>query len=193
MEITPYTTYVDYLALKFHFTNKDYDYHLFNGKVKAKYSNFDKRSDKYFFEKLSKKKYCHEVLLSSLSNDPERWIGDIAEDEESYKKWKKIIKSLEYTFSEDIKKMDFSDLNSNFKVINGEYPKLLELYNQGEIHKETLIILNYIFKFTNHWNNDINDKLIWPKIYFNLRKYSSFLDIDQYKYKELFKKTFQKY
>lgn len=193
MEITPYTCFLDYLALKTHFTSETYDYHRYNGKVNIKYSVYDKRHDKFFFEKLSKKNNCHDLLLASISDDPEKWIGDIVDDEESYKKWKKTIQSMEYTFTEDIKKMDFSDLNLNFKVKNGEYPKLLELYNQGDIHKETLIILNYIFKFTKHWNNSIKDTIIWPKIYFNMKKYSSFLNIDEYKYKELFKKHFKNY
>lgn len=193
MSDSPYEVYMDYLALKLHFSDKSYDYRKYGGKLPAKYSTYSNRHDKTFFEKLSKKQNCHEILLASLSNDPDMWIGDIVENDEVYKKWKRIQKSMDYIFTEDIKKLDFSDLNSNFVVVNGEYPKLLEMYQHGEIHKETLIILNYIFKFTNNWNKNISDTIVWPKIYLNLKKYSSFMNVNPAKYKELFKKHFEKY
>ena len=42
-----------YLAVKNHFTS-DYDYHKYGGRVTAKLESFTKRSDRYFFHKLSK-------------------------------------------------------------------------------------------------------------------------------------------
>jgi hypothetical protein len=190
VEKTPYTTYVDYVAMKRHFSDDSYDYFKYHGKVNIKFSTYDKRSDKYYFEKLSKLENSKEILLSFLSKNPDTWIGDIVDDLSKYKEWKKVISSLEYTFTEDIKKLDYSDFESNFRVTNGEYPPLLQLFQKDKIHKETLIILNTLFKFMGHWNKNIDDSLVWPSIYFNLKKYSAFINIDRYKYMELFKRQF---
>ncbi len=40
-----FKTYVDYLALKRHFTTKTYDYHKYNGKVKVSFEAFQTRKD----------------------------------------------------------------------------------------------------------------------------------------------------
>jgi len=47
-----FDVYKTYLAIKNHFTT-DYDYVKYGGKVTAKLETFTKRSDRYFFHKLS--------------------------------------------------------------------------------------------------------------------------------------------
>jgi len=49
LKVTPYQVYTEYLALKSHFTNKNYDYFKYNKKVRATLTSFNRRKDKYFF------------------------------------------------------------------------------------------------------------------------------------------------
>lgn len=179
---TPYDCYIDYLALKNHFTVDNYDYFRYNGKVKSKYSSFENRRDRYYFEKLSRKKNPHLILLSNIQDDPDRWIGDIVSNEENYLKWKKRNTNQLYNFCEEIKTL-FPNIEEKFEV-KGDYPELLKLMQQGQISKETVIILNEILRFTSYWNKKIKDEIVWPKIFFNLKKYSAFLNVDRYKYKD---------
>ena len=45
-------TYVVYMALKLHFTSKNYDYFRSNGRVKVNPETFYKRNDRWLFTKI---------------------------------------------------------------------------------------------------------------------------------------------
>ena len=55
MKVTPFETYQSYLSMKSHFTNRKYDFFRYGGKSRATMSSFNKRKDKYWFEKTSRK------------------------------------------------------------------------------------------------------------------------------------------
>lgn len=70
-----FKVYIDYLALKLHFTSDKYDYHRSNGKTRASYDSYRTRKDVFYFYKLSKRKDYHEVMLANLLKNPNLWIG----------------------------------------------------------------------------------------------------------------------
>ena len=51
MKVTPFETYQSYLSMKNHFTNRKYDFFRYGGKSSATVTSFNKRKDKYWFEK----------------------------------------------------------------------------------------------------------------------------------------------
>jgi hypothetical protein len=51
LKMSAFEVYKDYLALKNHFSNKNYDYFKYKGKVRTSIDSFNKRKDKIFFEK----------------------------------------------------------------------------------------------------------------------------------------------
>ena len=53
MIVTPFEVYQNYLSLKSHFTNPKYDYFKYNKKVRATITSFNRRKDRYFFERTS--------------------------------------------------------------------------------------------------------------------------------------------
>ena len=55
MIVTPFETYQHYLSLKNHFTNPKYDFFKYGAKTRASVTSFNKRKDKYWFEKTSRK------------------------------------------------------------------------------------------------------------------------------------------
>ena len=68
MKVTPFETYQTYLSMKSHFTNRKYDFFKYGGKSRATMSSFNKRKDKYWFEKTSRKYSDEEVLNFLLAN-----------------------------------------------------------------------------------------------------------------------------
>lgn len=190
----PFEAYKTYMALKRHF-NSDYDYFKYNGKVNVKYETFDKKKDKYFYQKLSKKQDITGLIISSLLNstDGNIWIRDILsqETENNYYKWKKKIESLTYQFKNDINKLD-EDFDSNLLVKEGQYPNLLKLYIGGEINIETLIIIDDLLNIFKYWNKNISDNVFWPSIYRKCIKYKPFLQFDSNKYKNIIVDKFRK-
>ena len=66
-KVTPFETYQAYLGMKSHFTNPKYDFFRYGGKSRATMSSFNKRKDKYWFEKTSRKYSDQEVIDFLLS------------------------------------------------------------------------------------------------------------------------------
>ncbi len=68
MTVTPFETYQHYLSLKNHFTNPKYDFFKYGAKTRASMASFNKRRDKYWFEKTSRKYSDKEVVDFLVSN-----------------------------------------------------------------------------------------------------------------------------
>jgi hypothetical protein len=183
-----FNVYIDYLAIKRHFTNKSYDYHKYNGKVKASFESFQTRNDAFFFYKLSKKLESRDIILSNILHNQNVWIREITEEkgDEIYKDWKKRIDGLTYQFQQDLKVID-EDYKSNFIVTNGQHPKLVSLFLQRKISLETFTILTNLSNVFEYWDKNIVDKIVaYDKILLS-RKYFKFLDIDQKKFSQIIK------
>ena len=95
-----FNLYVNYLAIKKHFTTDSYNYHKYNGKIRASFDKFVTRPDVYFFFKLSKMDSPQDVLLANMIANPNSWIRDIVEEtgERNYIEWRKRMDSLSYIY-----------------------------------------------------------------------------------------------
>jgi hypothetical protein len=183
-----FRSYIEYLALKRHFTTKSYDYHKYNGKVKASFDAFQTRRDVFFFYKLSKNPDRHELVLSNMIKNPNIWVGEILEEtaEEVYKSWKKRIDGLTYHFQQDLKQLD-EDYKANFVVSNGQHPKLLSLFLQQKVSLETFTILTNLSNVFDYWNEKVVDKIVAGDKILLSRKYFPFLELDCKKFSAIIK------
>lgn len=185
--MTPYEVYTRYIALKNHFTQKNYDYFTYGGKVRAKQSTFEMRKDKYFFYKLSKHKDVENYLLANLlDGGKDFWVGAMRDSapEDIYRAWKKRQESLTYTFKNDLTKLN-DDFDKNFTVEQYGHPHLLRLYLRGEVCIETMCILDMLVNYSAQWNKSLEKDLIWSDKYTIIRKYKPFLSIKLDKMKAL--------
>lgn len=184
-----YETYIDYLALKRHFTVYNYDYVKYKGKVNASVLAFERRPDFYHFKKLSANPKAHDVLLSNLSEKPTAWIRDIAgpAGKEIYDSWSARMESLSRVVELDLKKLESFD--AEVKVVDGKHPPLLKKYLGGAVCKETLVILDSLVGIFNHWDKKIDEDLVWPEKSHLLRKYSRLITFDVDKYRSMVLRT----
>lgn len=189
--MSSFEVYQTYLALKNHFTKQNYDFHKYNGKVPVKVSSFETRKDKYFFQRLTKKKDPFSYMLANFVDTEVNWVGDLDQEqgEERYKDWLKRNQSLTYIFRQDLDKLH-DDFDQNVLVKNGERPYLLQLYCQREICIETLIIINDLVSCFKHWHKNIEDPVIWPTISMKCYKYRPFMNYDKEKCKKILRERF---
>jgi len=192
--MTPFDAYKQYLALKNHFGKSTYDYHKYAGKSRASVESFNKRKDKYWFEKLSRQKSDDEIKNFYISNfvesdDPNSlWIGNvIREGEVHYKDWIKRQQSLKYIFTQESENF-FSEYNLDnaFECSKG-HPPVLKKFLIKNISPETLVIYNNIFLLVNNFDKKLIDP-IWESVSMKIKKYNSFLNIDVIEYKKILKK-----
>lgn len=186
-EMTAFEAYGMFLAMRAHFNQKGYSFVKYNGKIRTSYDKFIQRNDRYFFHRLSKKDEPQDYVLANLLEKPTAWITDLLEPEcdETYLAWRKRQDSLTYIFESEIRNLD-DNFNENFKVVDGQHPKLLELYLEGKVSHETMVILNDLTAAFPKWNAKINDTVVWPAIFEKLRKYRELIRIGDRK--EVFKK-----
>ena len=192
LTVEPYEAYVKYLALKSHFSDKNYDFFKYNGKVKAWRTTFEQRKDKYFFYKLSKKKDPIEYLVANFIGSNDFYIGNIRADESDqiYMDYKKRKESLSYIFKSDLSKMK-ENFNDNIVVPDNEHPYLLRLYMRGDISLETLTLINKCVNIFDYWDKELKDDIMWPDIKLKAVKYDPFMSVDINKYREIILSNFK--
>jgi len=192
MKVTPFETYQTYLSMKSHFTNRKYDFFKYGGKSRATMTSFNKRKDKYWFEKTSRKYSDKEVLNFLLSNfvsanNPENlWIGEIINSgERTYAEWMKRQQSLTYLFKEQSNELlSNKNLNEVFDCSNNKHPIVLKKYLGGEISLETFMILEKVFSFVKNFDKKLKDP-VWETVSLKIKKYTPFININVFPYKKI--------
>ena len=195
MKVTPFETYRTYLSMKSHFTNPKYDFFKYGGKSRATMTSFNKRKDKYWFEKTSRKYSDQQVLDFLLSNfviadNPQNlWIGEIINSgERNYADWMRRKQSLTYLFKEQSEKLlSENELETVFDCSKG-HPVILKRYLGGEISLETLTILEKVFSFVNKFDKKLTDP-VWETVSLKIKKYIPFININVYNYKKILKEV----
>jgi len=191
MIVTPFEVYQNYLSLKSHFTNKNYDYFKYNKKVRATLTSFNRRKDKYFFERTSRKLSDKEVVdflvsnFVSADNPQNLWIGSIINSgEKTYQEWMKRQQSLTYLFKEQSNEL-FSEtkLEDALNCSKG-HPPVLKKFLGGKLAIETLVIYDRIFKFGKQFDEKLKDP-VWETVSLKIKKYSPFLNIDVSQFKKV--------
>ena len=152
MKVTPFETYQSYLSMKSHFTNHKYDFFRYGGKSRATMASFNKRKDRYFFERMSRKKTEKEIRNFFLANFIESfdsnsvWIGQIIDSgEKKYLKWEERNNNLFENFKNNADRMfDQYGLEEFFSCKKGHSPILKEYFAENISIEEMVIYLSLI-------------------------------------------------
>ena len=136
MKVTPFETYQSYLSMKSHFTNRKYDFFRYGGKSRATMASFNKRKDKYWFEKTSRKYSDGEIVDFLLANfvttdNPKNlWIGEIINSgERTYADWMRRKQSISYLFKEESEKFDEKLLDPVWETVSMKIRKYKPFLN----------------------------------------------------------------
>ena len=191
MIVTPFEVYQNYLSLKSHFNNPKYDYFKYNKKVRATLTSFNRRKDKYFFERTSRKLSDKEVVDFLVSNfvatdsPGNLWIGEIINSgERTYAEWMRRQQSLTYLFKEQSNELFLETKLEDALNCSKGHPPILKSFLGGKISLETLCIYDKIFLFGKKFDKKLLDP-VWETVSLKITKYSPFLNIDMFQYKRI--------
>lgn len=191
MIVTPFETYQHYLSLKNHFTNPKYDFFKYGAKTRASMASFNKRKDKYWFEKTSRKYNDKEVLDFLVSNfvasdNPQNlWIGEIiSSGERTYADWMRRQQSLTYLFKEQSSELFLETKLEDALNCSKGHPPVLKRFLSGKISIETLVIYDKIFLFGKMFDKKLLDP-VWETVSLKIKKYSPFLNTDVFQFKKI--------
>jgi transposase InsO family protein len=194
--MAPFQVYCEYLALKSHFTNPKYDYFKYNKKVRASLTSFNRRKDKYFFERLSRKKTEDEIKdyfvanFIATDNIDGIWIGEVIKSGDTvYENWSKKIQSLRYMFKTEVEVfIQKETFNEFFFCKRGKHSPLIQKHLQKVLSLETLVILDYILGYTNNYDKILDDP-VWEFLSGRISKYKPFIHIDTDTYAKILKES----
>ena len=194
MKLDAYQTYCLFMAIKNHFTQKNYSFFKYKGKVRISKEKFETNRDRYKYARLAKKYDAVEMQDFILANIivGRKWVGELMEDEaeQTYINFIKRSQSFTYTFKTDMDKI-FSSISSPkdiFKERQSSYPVLLHLCMTNEIHVESLCVLNSFIPFVSIFDKRLGeDDFIWSTIRNMIVKLTPFLTYDRERCKKILK------
>ena len=191
MKVTPFETYQTYLSIKNHFSSPRYDYFKYGGRSRAKITAFNKRKDKYWFEKTSRKYSDDEIINFLLANfvttdNPKNlWIGEIINSgERTYSDWMRRQQSISYLFKEQSSQLlENQNLEKVLECKKG-HPIILKRFLGGDICLETFVIFDIIFAFSEKFDKKLKDP-VWETVSLKIKKYKPFLNINVFQFKKI--------
>jgi hypothetical protein len=154
-------------------------------------TSFNKRKDKYWFEKTSRKYNDKEVLDFLVSNfvasdNPQNlWIGEIiSSGERTYADWMRRQQSLTYLFKEQSNELFLETKLEDALNCSKGHPPVLKRFLSGKISIETLVIYDKIFLFGKKFDKKLLDP-VWETVSLKIKKYSPFLNTDVFQFKKI--------
>ncbi len=200
--INGFDVYKIYQAVRLHFTSDSYDYFRYNGEVNIKLETFTRRKDRYFFHKLGTKYSRHDDILDyfvcNFLSDSKKWIGNLLKTDghEVYNNYRKIKESFDYHFRNDcVLVSDYINargisFDDTFSCPKGQHPRFLQLLLSKKISYPTATVFNYFLQYRKKWDNEIDEKFVWPVISKRLQKFEPFFRFNKTKAKFIMKEIF---
>jgi hypothetical protein len=186
-----FEAYKIFLAVKRHFSyGSTYDYHKYGGRLNVKASSFEARSDRYFYEKLARKRDVLSFCVANCSANPKCWVGDLFNDqaEEEYNRFMRVTESITYTLGREMGRYA-SGFDKLFKFEDGNHPVILNAYLAGQLSPEVLCVIDQLVGFTKHWEKYSWDPTVKQSIH-RIQRLRGFVEYDREKVVLTLKKLF---
>lgn len=183
-----FEVYKEYMALKFHFDKgNSYDYFKYNGKTRANKESFVKQSRLFvaLYRKFNESiDDCRSYILWCVTQKLKVPYISILLDNENTNLYKEYRKnSIVYNFNLDIKKFNsIQNIKSLLKDFDFEtdIPPIIKKYIDKEITFDTLVILNYFFKYTDFYSKNNVENFYYLDFEYIIRQYQNFIDKEIY-------------
>jgi hypothetical protein len=186
-----YGAYMLFLALRTHFNNDKYDFFQMHGKLRATKESYNKRNDKWFFEKISKEHSDEELRDFYVANllEDKHYITELIDDNATqiHTNYLRRRQSLSYHCADDMVRTFDKGFQEPFRVHSDSYPFLVLLFLRRTICIETMVILDDFINYTNKFNKHYGNDAIWPRISRKISKYRPFLKYDKVRMKNILK------
>lgn len=179
------------MAIKLHLTTDRYDVFQSNGRVSGTRTTFEKRNDRFLFEKLGHKfsqpRELIEYFVANIAYGNKNVIYS-SESDEHYDIWTKRKESRTYIFKQQLEYLrsylESNDLKyENLFDIHNNIPELLKLYVGGHIHLETMVIINDVEDFLPKWKPLV---MLWGDQLRILNKIKKFVKYDKDKLQSIY-------
>lgn len=180
-----FDAYKLFSGIRNHFTT-DYDYIKYNGKTNVSLASYNRRKDRFMFDKLAR---CTDARLRIVCAMAEgiTWVGDVAGDPgaSAQTKHQKYLDATTYHFKQELNGLP-QPLSVLVGSSKGQSPKLAQLYFQKKVALETLVLIDTLVDFVSIWKDNCKSDPLMQKLITLICKYRAFLVHDRDKIKQVF-------
>lgn len=193
IKITGKSVFALYLAYKNHMEGR-YDAVKYKFNINVTNAAYDKRKDKFYFEKFSKKYTFIQLVVLFLSNNinQDTWIGELENTEQldNYRNYLGNLRKIKINFVEDIKNIFYFSKTKNIEIKDIFYDKdksyLIRLVRADIIKVESVLLLDSFLNIFDKYNKE---DIAWNTIINRYTNYRKLSIIDTETTKQLFKQT----
>ena len=116
--------------------------------------------------------------LNELYGDPQ---VTIVFNEQNHLDYRKRVESLKYTYRNELSQMfvNVKKFDDIFYVEEGQHPLLLKQHLAKKVSLETMCILEELLNYCKYWNDDIDEKYVWPQKEKLIKDYLGVLTFDK--------------
>lgn len=199
--INSFQSYKLYLILVNAF-KKGYDPVKYSWKIRVQQNSFEKRKDKYFFEKIQKGFDIFEqqkIFMVNLLANQDQWIGDMLSQDQImfYRKYMSRFNDLSILFKEDLQnlilfcKSKGRMFKSLFLIEDNKEPMIFKLLQNDSIQYETFILLDSYFNIIEMLDESKN--FIWDQYSVRIKAYKNLFVIDKLEVIKILKESLKLY
>lgn len=199
--INSFQSYKLYLILVNAF-KKGYDPVKYSWKIRVQQNSFEKRKDKYFFEKIQKGFDIFEqqkIFMVNLLANQDQWIGDMLSQDSImfYRKYMSRFNDLSILFKEDLQnlilfcKSKGRMFKSLFLIEDNKEPMIFKLLQNDSIQYETFILLDSYFNIIEMLDESKN--FIWDQYSVRIKAYKNLFVIDKLEVIKILKESLKLY
>lgn len=199
--INSFQSYKLYLILVNAF-KKGYDPVKYSWKIRVQQNSFEKRKDKYFFEKIQKSFDIFEqqkIFMVNLLANQDQWIGDMLNQDSImfYRKYMSRFNDLSILFKEDLQnlilfcKSKGRMFKSLFLIEDNKEPMIFKLLQNDSIQYETFILLDSYFNIIEMLDDSKN--FIWDQYSVRIKAYKNLFVIDKLEVIKILKESLKLY
>ena len=159
-----FQSYSIYHALSLHYESTSYNAYKYNFKTRVSVNSFEKRRDRYFFEKFGRK-YDQSSLIKFYTANilkGNKWIGSMRE--EPFVELQGRLDTLTYRFKSDLRLL--AEAEESFDKLcrckNGNNT-IIDYLCSNKINIETVAILDRLVDFINPLLPQLSDPLEFKK------------------------------
>lgn len=199
--INSFQSYKLYLILVNAF-KKGYDPVKYSWKIRVQQNSFEKRKDKYFFEKIQKGFDIFEqqkIFMVNLLANQDQWIGDMLNQDQImfYRKYMSRFNDLSILFKEDLQnlilfcKSKGRMFKSLLLIEDNKEPMIFKLLQNDSIQYETFILLDSYFNIIEMLDDSKN--FIWDQYSVRIKAYKNLFVIDKLEVIKILKESLKLY
>lgn len=169
-----FETYRTFAALRQHFARPDYDFFLYNGKVRVSPKTYENHRDRHVYERVARHRDPVGLMVACLVEDPRAWIGEVAGGNLVYVARRAVVEDLTNVMRAQVAR----DLDVTVPR-GGFHPPLLRAYLAGRVPLEVASLAVETSGCADHWRLAYGSDPVVQEATLRLTKYAPFVEYDR--------------